>query len=392
MKVKFLSGLVTVILLILCVSTVCFSQETHPGVIINHFPKSSGKFIGSPSICILPNGDYVASHDEFGPESNEFRSAVSHIFNSSDKGISWKEVSVMRGLFWSNLFVHNNVLYNIGTNKHHGNVVIRKSTDGGVTWSNPYNGKNGLLFEGEYHTAPMPMVVHNGRIWRAIEYATAPTDQWGKRYSAMVISAPVNVDLLDAKNWRKSNSLPYDPTYLDGKFGAWLEGNVVINPKGEILDILRIDVPVGTDEYAAFVKISKDGKKASFDPTTGFVKFPGGAKKFTIRYDSQSKRYWTIHNVVDEQYKQQRTPSSCRNRLVLSSSTDLQTWQIHQTLLYHPDVEYHGFQYIDWQFEENDIIFVSRTAFDDETGGAMNFHDSNHITFHRITDFRSVDN
>jgi hypothetical protein len=234
----------------------------------------------------------------------------------------------------------------------------------------------------------MPMAVHNGRIWRAIEYATAPTDQWGKRYSAMVISAPVNADLLDANNWRKSNYLMYDSTYLDGKFGAWLEGNVVVGPQGKMLDILRIDVPAGSDEYAAFVEISKNGKKVTFDPTLGFVKFPGGATKFTIRYDTQSKRYWTINNVVDDKYRQSRKPSSCRNKLALSSSSDLRTWQAHQILLYHPDVEYHGFQYIDWQFDGDDIIFVSRTAFDDDTGGAENFHDANYLTFHRITDFR----
>jgi Neuraminidase (sialidase) len=137
------------LLFMLCVSAVCFSQGKPSGVIISHFQKDGGKFIGSPSICILPNGDYVASHDEFGSGSSEFRSAVSHIFSSSDKGETWKEISVIRGLFWSNLFVHNKALYNIGTNKHHGNVVIRKSTDGGVTWTNPYNATNGLLLEGE---------------------------------------------------------------------------------------------------------------------------------------------------------------------------------------------------------------------------------------------------
>ena len=374
-------------LFLLCVSTVCNAENSPPGVIVNHFPGNSGKYVGSPSLCILPNGDYVASHDEFGPESTEFRSAVTHIFSSSDQGSSWKEISVIQGLFWSNLFLHNHVLYNIGTNKHHGNVVIRKSTDGGKTWTHPYHGKNGLLLEGEYHTAPMPVIVHNGRIWRAIEYATAPTVEWGKRYSAMVISAPVNADLLDAKNWRKSNYLMYDPSYLSGKFGAWLEGNVVISPEGKILDILRVAVPAGADEYAAFVEISKNGKKVSFNPTTGFVKFPGGAKKFTIRYDPQTKRYWTLRNIVAPQFKDMN-PSSVRNTLVLSSSTDLQTWQTHEILLQHPDVERHGFQYVDWQFEENDIIFVSRTAYDDETGGARNNHDANFLTFHRVKDFR----
>ena len=378
-----------ILLFFFCVTIVCFAQETPPGVVISHLPANGGKYVGSPSICILPNGDYVASHDEFGPASNEWRSAVTRIFHSSDKGVSWKEISVINGLFWSNLFVHNNALYNIGTNKHHGNLVIRRSTDGGKTWTNPYNGKNGLLLEGEYHTSSMPMMIHNGRIWRAVEYATAPTTDWGKRYSAMVISAPVNADLLDAKNWRKTNHLMYDPTYLDGKFGAWLEGNVVVNPEGKMLNILRVGVPAGVDEYAAMVEISKDGKKASFNPATGFVHFPGGAKKFMIRYDPQSKLYWTIHSTVASQFKE-LNPSQVRNTLVLSSSTDLRDWQTHEILLSHPDQVYHGFQYVDWQFEGDDIIFASRTAFDDETGGAVNNHDANYLTFHRIKDFKNL--
>lgn len=363
------------------------AQEPLPGIIISHLPGNGGKYIGSPSICILPNGDYVASLDEFGPRSNEWRSAITHIFSSSDKGVSWKEISVIQGLFWSNLFVHNNILYNIGTNKHHGNLSIRKSVDGGKTWTHPYNGKNGLLLEGEHHTAPVPVIIHSGRIWRAVEYATAPTEQWGKRYSAMVISAPLNADLLDAKNWRKSNYLMYDSTYLDGNFGGWLEGNVVVSVDGKPLNVLRVDVPAGIDEAVAIVKINKDGKKISFNPTTDFVKFPGGSKKFTIRYDPQSKRYWTIQNTVAPQFMNMK-PERVRNTITLSSSADLHTWQQHKILLQHPDVKRHGFQYVDWQFEGDDIIFVSRTAADDETGGAINNHDANYMTFHRIANFR----
>ncbi len=378
-----------ILLFVIITSTLCRAQEKPPGVIVDYLPKTSEKYIGSPSICILPNGDYVASHDEFGPKSSEFRSAVTRIFHSSDKGVSWKEISMIQGLFWSNLFLHNGTLYNIGTNKHHGNLVIRKSTDGGKTWTNPYSGETGLILEGEYHTAPMPMVIHSGRIWRAIEYATAPSINWGERYSAMMISAPVNSDLLNAKNWTKTDHLPYNHAYLDGKFGAWLEGNAVVGPDGQMLDILRVQVPAGTDEYAAIVEISKNGKKASFDPATGFIKFPGGAKKFTIRYDNQSKRYWTIHNIVAPQFRN-IAPGSVRNIQALSSSKDLKTWQVHEILLQHPEVKLHGFQYVDWQFEGDDIIFLSRTAFDDELGGARNNHDANYLTFHRIPGFRML--
>ncbi|GAB3511446.1 sialidase family protein [Emticicia fontis] len=388
--IKNLSSIILYFVFTVLINGVAFSQTPPPppGIVIDYISKETGKYIGSPSICILPDGTYIASHDEFGPKSNEFASAQSRIFSSKDKGKTWQQISSINGQFWSNLFYHNGALYIMGTNKHHGNFIIRKSTDNGYTWTTPSSKTTGLILEGEYHTAPVPIIVHHNRIWRAVEYATAPTTKWGKRYSAMMLSAPINADLLKVDNWRKTNFMPYDSTYLNGKFNAWLEGNAVVDKKGEMLDILRVDVPAGHDEYAAIINISKDGKKASFDRETGFVKMPGASKKFSIRYDKQSDRYWALINAVDTTYKS-KTPASIRNQLVLCSSEDLKNWQIHEQLLFHPDISKHGFQYIDWQFEQNAIIFVSRTAYDDANGGANNFHDANFMTFHRIENFRN---
>ena len=50
----------------------------------------------------------------------------------------------------------------------------------------------------------------------------------------------------------------------------------------------------------------------------------------------------------------------------------------------------HGFQYVDWQFNNTDLIAVCRTAFDDDSGGAHSAHDANYLTFHRIKDFRKT--
>ena len=63
---------------------------------------------------------------------------------------------------------------------------------------------------------------------------------------------------------------------------------------------------------------------------------------------------------------------------------------MHRIVLEHPDRLLHGFQYIDWQFEDNDIVFLSRTAFDDEEGGAVRYHDANFLTFHRIENYKSL--
>lgn len=364
-----------------------------PGTIIAHSPASTGLYIGSPSICILADGSYLASHDHFGPSSNEFEKPVSKIYRSENKGKTWKEVAVINGQFWSKLFTFRGKLYFFGTSKHHGNTIIRTSVDNGNTWSEPVDGNSGLLLQGEYHCAPMPFIEYNGKLWRAMEDAMGEIKKWGKRYGAFMMSMELDKDPMLASSWQSTNILLYDSTMLNGKFGAWIEGNAVVTPDGNVADILRVDNKSTLDERAAIVKISSDGKTASFDTATGFILFPGGSKKFTIRYDSVSKLYWTISNYIPDDIKQKnigRNPASIRNTQGLFSSPDLINWSLRKILLQHPDVINHGFQYVDWLFHKNDILFVSRTAYDDGAGGAHNNHDANFLTFHKIKKFRKT--
>ena len=359
-----------------------------PGVVIDHSPATSGLYIGSPSLAVLPDGDYVASHDEFGPKSTEHSRAVSHIFQSRDRGANWKKISTVAGAFWSTLFTHRGALYLLGPDKHHGNVLIRRSSDGGVTWTTPTNGTTGLLRgDGQYHCAPMPVIEHAGRLWRAMEWRNPPV-AWGINYRAGMLSIPVDADLLNAVNWTCSNFLPSDRAWNGGDMGAWLEGNAVVTPAGELVNVLRVQTK-SPDEKAAIVRISPDGKTASFDPATGFVKFPGGAKKFTIRFDPRTKRYWTLASVVLDRDRADN-PGSIRNTLALTTSSDLLHWEVRCLLLHHPDTAKHGFQYADWLFDGEDIIAACRTAFDDGQGGAHNNHDANFLTFHRFANFRRL--
>jgi hypothetical protein len=358
-----------------------------PGVVIDHVPASSGQYIGSPSIAVLPNGSYVASHDFFGPKSGEFQSARTAVFGSTDRGKTWKKLSEVQGAFWSSLFVHRGALYLLGPDRHHGNILIRRSSDGGVTWTTPKDRATGILRDnGEYHCAPMPVLEHAGRLWRAFEWRNPPA-AWGINYRAGMMSVPVDADLLHADHWTSSNFLPSDRAWNGGDMGAWLEGNAVVAPDGQLVDVLRVQTR-SPDEKAAIVRISADGKVASFDPATGFVDFPGGAKKFAIRFDPQSKRYWSLASMVHPRHRA-NNPGGIRNTLALTCSEDLRHWTVRSIVLYHPDVRTHGFQYVDWLFDGDDLIAVCRTAYDDGQGGAHNAHDANYLTFHRIASFRT---
>ena len=362
-----------------------------PGVVIAHSPASSKIYIGSPSITILPDGTYLATHDRFGPGSTGQKFSL-YVYRSTDRGKTWEPLAQLKQQHWTNIFCHQGAVYLMGASnaRKPGCCIIRKSTDGGKTWTEPKDENSGvLLSDFAYHTAPTPMCYHDGRIWRAME-DQGSGGGWGHRFRTFMMSAPVDADLLKASSWTSSNVIARDPSYFDGQFRGWLEGNAVCDPSGQMLNLLRVNYEKGSriSGKAAIVHVSKDGKTSTFDPKTGFIDLPGGAKKFTIRYDEKTKAYWTLTNPVVGPLD--RNAGSVRNTLALLRSKDLIHWEIRCILLQHPDVVKHGFQYPDWVFDGDDIVAAIRTGYDDGLGGAHNAHDANFLTFHRFANFREL--
>lgn len=278
-------------------------------VVINHRPANSGVCLGSPSIVIMPKGENVVSpvftSIEEGDKGNIIHRTA--VFKSSNRGSTWDHQVKLDKQRWSTLFYHQDALYLRSVDTAFGNITIRKSLDGGKTWTSPQDHITGLLSKGRNHCAPVPVIIHNGRIWRAMEDAPI-----GREFRTLMMSAAVDANLLQAESWTYSNKIPYNKEWYQGKMRGWLEGNAILTSDHEMVNILRCAFPPGVHGTAAMVPISKDGRSASF----------------------------------------------------------------------------HAFQYVDWQFDGDDLIAVSRTDFDDGLGGADNYHDANFITFYRIPNFR----
>ena len=356
-------------------------------------------YLGSPSIVRLLDGALLAIHDYFGPGSprnHENEEHLTSVYRSTDNGVTWHNLTHIANAYWSTLFVYDGMVYLLGCSQQYGSIVIRRSGDGGCTWTIPKDEKTGLLFKGgsyynppNYHCAPVPILYKNGRIYRAFEDCDPCV--WGSGFRAGVISAPVNADLLNADNWIMSNKLAFDPSWVPAEWGelvcpGWLEGNCVESPEGEIWNILRFNSEPLSDK-AAIVKVHAEGRMISFNPATDFIDFPGGMTKFTIRRDTATGIYITLSNPNDNP----SLGAYQRNRLVLCTSTDLRHW--HEKIVIIKDDsdldevqsrQLTGFQYVDWQFDGDDIIYLVRTSYK----GANNFHDSNRITYHRVVDFR----
>jgi len=152
---------------------------------LRHQPERTRTYLGSPSIVRLPNGVLLATHDYFGqgsPRNRDGEEALTSVYRSEDNGQTWQSITHIINCFWSSLFVHRGSIYILGTSQWFGSIVIRRSADGGHSWSHPADEQSGLLFRGSpgqdspnYHCAPVPILRHGGRIYRAFEDAVTQT-------------------------------------------------------------------------------------------------------------------------------------------------------------------------------------------------------------------------
>jgi len=336
-----------------------------PGVVIAHRYASTKEYLSSPTILRAPDGALVSTHDVPGhlPPTRP-----TLVYRSEDDGLTWMNVASINWLVFASLFEHEGKLYLLGTAGAYADVVLAESSDSGRTWTRL------VILKGSFATGTTPVAKYDGRLWHAIEVAPQPV-VWPSSFQAAMISAPLNSDLLDQTNWQISDVKIFQSDLGDG----WLEGNAVVTPHG-VADLLRVDV-FKAPEHAAIVDVHSPSKMGE----AKFFKMDGGASKFVVRFDPTTKRYLALLNTMKgEDVK----PNFVRNHLVLASSTDLKEWKYHCTVLDNPDRFHHSFHYADWQVDGDDLIFVSRTSYDDDEGGADSFHNSNFITFHRLSRYR----
>lgn len=349
-----------------------------PGVPVVHSPKSSGIFRGTPSLVRLPTGELLASNDVF---SNGSITNRTDIFISRNNGETWSYKATVPGAVWSGLFVHNGKVYLMGGDTSKGaNFVIRTSADKGTTWSAPT-----VLIPGSCHGSSTPVLRANGRVYKAYEHHLADTNnKWMSGNQSFIISAPDDADLMNKDSWTVTDELS-KPAWIDGT--GWLESNAVIGRDGKVRGISRLASIEGI--YAGCYTLESDSKID--ESSARKIQFYGGASKFNIHYDPKTDLYYSLTNYVPEALQGENiSAGGLRCVLALTTSYDLEEWAVKAIVLASTDVEKVGFQYVDWLFDGDDILFASRTSFDDGMGGADNFHNSNFMTFHRITDYATV--
>ncbi|MCQ6562989.1 exo-alpha-sialidase [Paenibacillus mendelii] len=364
-----------------------------PGTVINYIhPEDyaygfSGRSPASPSIVELPDGRLVASHDVYWGNAGQ---NLSKVFRSEDNGETWTFIADLYPCFWGKLFVHQERLYMLATSTEYGDLLIGRSDDGGETWSAPTCLIEGGSREtGGPHKSSMPVTIHNGRLWTAIDYGS-----WHikGRHASGVISASVDSNLLDAASWIATPFLPYDSSWEGAVKGGirtnLLEGNVVKMPDNRLVSLLRYECYGASEEFGKAIYLEIDPALPEASPSFGkVIDFPNNNSKFSVYYDAPSGLYWSLVNRYVAHVGQ-------RNVLSLVCSPDMEQWQVVKDILdyerndWPEDYTKVGFQYVDWFVKGEDLLFASRTAIN----GAANYHNANYLTFHRIVKFRSLTN
>ncbi len=340
----------------------------------------SGRYLCSPSLLSHPDGYLLASMDLYAGNHPQ---NLTLIFRSDDNGATWHYVNELFPCFWGKLFLHKNEIYILSCSTEYGDLLIGKSTDGGKTFSAPVallrgsGAKNG---NAGVHKNPQNILCHNGRIYETLEWGSWQNKHYG--HAAMVMSCDENADLLDPQSWHFTPPLPFshfDESLSDLPNNTMtIEGTLTVAPDGKLLNIMRF----GCYQKAIVYEVDQTDPDAPLRYLRT-VPFPANFSKFMIQYDPQSAQYWSIGTMA---YSKEDT--SRRDYLALLTSRDLEHWQTVCDLYDYREIDskHIGFQYVDFSFDGEDIIYLCRTAIN----GAHSFHDSNYQTFHRIERFRKI--
>lgn len=355
---------------------------------IYDFTQAIYECYGSPAILTVQdasgNSVMYVSYDiaqmGFPNGSNTTLAADTVFLKSTDGGSTWTQIAYEKGWTYCALFELDGKILIMGMRFTDGNVVI------GCYDPQTSSYRSASLGFSVMGSAPTAIAVYNGRIYRA--------------HNNAVISADITTDLLDGNNWIRSES-PNDKiskAYFESVTGKtvtgtfWLEeGNMVVGPDGILYAIYRIDAAPNYG-YAAIFTISADGRvltpvESERCFATGLILFPSNQSKFMIKYDQKTDRYLSLVSITTG------TSPHQRNVLALVVSKDLFTWNVVEILLVERQMMNHrlseishAFQYIDFTYEGDDLIFIVRES----VGNSCNYHNANAITLYNISDYVSV--
>lgn len=412
----------------------------------NHFtkvyesPSPESIFTYTPGICVLPGGRLLATMDLGGPGVAEMEEAfpsengvfLGKVFTSDDGGASWQ----CKGNFpfqHARPFLAGERIYILG---QAGDLYIICSDDHGETWSNASR----LTWGMTWHQSACSVWYREDRIYLVMEKIFANPDEkmygWPVcRIAPIMMRAHTHDNLLQPESWtfaselRFCDAVPEDALDYHGipfykslfheeerqgtetltQPAGWLETNVVqiVDPdhywydeSGRTFHLFMRAHTAGTG-YCAIAKVTEleDGSMETSLITAPsgrkwvFLPMPGGQMRFHLLYDPVTKLYWLlstqatdsmtrIERLSSERYN---IPCDERQRMQLSFSKNCVDW-CFAGIVAAGDSEKQSRHYASMAIDGEDLVLVSRYG----DAKAASAHNGNFISFHRISNFRSL--
>lgn len=341
--------------------------------------KATYHVLSSPSIMTRTEGgkEVIYVSHEHGECCCFYEpSTVTYLKRSEDDGKTWETVGSLPSMRWATVFAHKGEIYLLGNHNR----------DDDHAWLAH------LLPDGTFETVkigentgpgnPCPMLFAKGRIYKAMNNRAISIDQDANLMdpTCWTVSENTTSSLLNA-DWKARVGITAERFYYE-------EINVVEAPDGGIMAVMRTN-NIGVNKII-LLRLSDDGKTWSYLPDhDGLVSMPTTRSRFTCRRDPKSGRYVALTSVPNT------VTCDHMNRTVSAVvvSDDLKHWELKDYLIIERDLmnarhaaAMHGFQYIDFVFAEEDILFVIR-----ESRGESNmWHDGNHISYYRLKNYPDV--